>query len=180
MPGIVVTFNEQTNNTLIELYNHINEKLKDEFILTNKIPHISLMRIQRNFTESTLNIIENVVTKIKIKNISFKINSIGMFKKSKKKFVLYLTPVNDKSLRYIHQKVWKSLSKNMNLLEKDYYSPDCFTPHITIPVKHPTKTNILNICRVLMNTNYFLKGSLNKISFINTSKKTGEQQIIFN
>ena len=128
MPGIVLTLGHHHANTLTELYTHINKKLKKNVILTDKVPHISLMRIQRDFTQQTLDTIEKVVNNISVHNIPLQINSIGMFKKTDSKFVLFFNTVYDANLKHIHKKVWDSLSNDMDLLEQDYYSPSSFTP----------------------------------------------------
>lgn len=179
MPGIVLTLTKKHTNTLIKLYALINMKLKNDVISLDKVPHISLMRIQRNFDQKTLETIENVVKTINVEHVPLKIKSIGMFKKNDNTYVLFLNPVHDINLKKIHKKVWDLLSNDMNLLEKDYYSPNSFTPHITIPIKYPSRTVILKVCNVLLMHDIELQFEFDKISFINTSKKTGQQKLGF-
>ena len=46
MPGIVIGFNEVNNNFLNDLYKKINFDIGEDLIELDRIPHISLMRIQ--------------------------------------------------------------------------------------------------------------------------------------
>lgn len=179
MPGIVLLLNQHNNDQLLKLYKKINTVLKQDILAVNSVPHIALMRIQRDFTKHTLHTIESKTKTMNVKNIPIKLRSVGIFKKSDTKFVLSFKPVYDQHLKRIHTLVWDALGKDMDLLEKNYYSPSHFVPHITIPISDPTRPNVMKVCNVLLQYNVNMDLMVDKLSFTNTSKKTGEQKVGF-
>lgn len=177
MPGIVLGFDEVNNIFLNDLYKKINIEIGEDLIELDKIPHISLMRIQKNFNDQTLKSIETDLNSRNINNIKINIKSVGIFKKDKDKFVLFFTPDYDNFFKNIHKEVWNLFNKKLDLLQEKYYSPESYSPHLTIPIKIPTKKNINLILNKLLD--YDLQFNLNtkSILFINTSKETNKTMI---
>lgn len=180
MPGIVLGFNEVNNNFLNDLYKKINFDIGEDLIELDRIPHISLMRIQKNFNDSTIKSIEKDLNSKNIDNIRINIKSVGIFKKDKDKFVLFLTPDYDKNFKNVHKEVWNLFNKKLDLLQEKYYSPESYSPHLTIPIKNPTKKNISVILNKLLDIDLQISLNTKSIMFINTSKETDKTIIHVN
>ena len=180
MPGIVLGFSEINNSFLIDLYKKINFELGEDLIELDKIPHISLMRIQKNFNDSIIKSIENDLNSKNINNIKINIKSVGIFKKDKDKFVLFLTPDYNKNFKNIHKEVWNLFNKKLDLLQEKYYSPKSYSPHLTIPIKNPTKKNVSVVLNKLLDIDLQISLNTKSIMFINTSKETDKTIIHVN
>ena len=180
MPGIVLGFSEINNSFLIDLYKKINFELGEDLIELDKIPHISLMRIQKNFNDSIIKSIENDLNSKNINNIKINIKSVGIFKKDKDKFVLFLTPDYNKNFKNIHKEVWNLFNKKLDLLQEKYYSPKSYSPHLTIPIKNPTKKNVSVVLNKLLDIDLQISLNTKSIMFINTSKETDKTIIHIN
>jgi 2'-5' RNA ligase len=172
MPGIVLTFDKKYNKNIINLYKNINKNFSKEIILINKIPHISLMRIQSDFNKKTIKDINNGLNNFNMENINIKIKGIGIFKKDIDKYVLFFIPDYDIAFQKIHNKIWDIFGNKLDLLQKEYYSPKSYSPHLTIPIKEPTKKNIMNILDYLLDSKTKFSLETKSIVFLNTSKKT--------
>jgi len=161
MPGIVLGFDEVNNIFLNDLYKKINLEIGEDLIELDKIPHISLMRIQKNFNDSTIKSIENDLNSKNIDNIKINIKSVEIFKN-------------------VHKEVWNLFNKKLDLLQEKYYSPESYSPHLTIPIKNPTKKNISVILNKLLDIDLQISLNTKSIMFINTSKETDKTIIHVN
>lgn len=179
MPGIVITFNKKNNDEILNLYKSINLKFNQNLLNLDSIPHISLMRIQKNFSKDDIDIIKLNLKSLSIKKFDIHIDSIGIFKKNNKSYVLYFKPKYDNNLRNLHTKIWNKLNKKVELLQENLYSPDNFSPHITIPINNPNKTNLFKICNHLLTYNIEYNFITKDISFINTEKNSKKIKIYF-
>jgi len=174
MPGIVLTFDKKYNKFINNLYKNINKKIGKDLISLNKIPHISLMRIQKNFNDNSIENIKIGLENINMKNINIFIKGIGIFKKEEDKFVLFLIPEYDIAFQKIHSKIWHIFRKKLDLLQEEYYSPESYSPHLTIPIKEPTKNNIMLVLNNMLDINTQFTLKTKSIVFLNTSKETKE------
>lgn len=174
MPGIVLSFDNKYNKIINNLYKNINKKIGKDVISLNKIPHISLMRIQKNFNEKSIKNINIGLENFNMKNIKINIKGLGIFKKKEDKFVLFLIPDYDIEFQKIHNKIWDIFRKKLDLLQEDYYSPDSYSPHLTIPIKEPTKKNIMLVLNNILDSNTQFTLKTKSIIFINTSKETND------
>ena len=179
MPGIVLRLCKKDHLNILKIYKNINKDFDEDIININQIPHISLMRIQKDFTIKSINNIENILNKTDLSKLNIKINGIGMFKIDNNKYVLYFKTIYTDDFQLLHKKIWKLLGKKVDLLQEDKYSPSSFSPHLTIPIFNPNKRNVLKIIKYLMDLDLNLNIISEKISFINTSKETGKVKIYF-
>ena len=179
MPGIVLRLCKKDHLNILKIYKNINKDFDEDIININQIPHISLMRIQKDFTIKSINNIENILNKTDLSKLNIKINGIGMFKIDDNKYVLYFKTIYTDDFKLLHKKIWKLLGKKVDLLQEDKYSPSSFSPHLTIPIFNPNKRNVLKIIKYLMDLDLNLNIISDKISFINTSKETGKVKIYF-
>ena len=137
MPGIVLNFDKKYNKKIKNLYKSVNKNVGKNLIQLDKIPHISLLRIQKNFTDKTINDIKDGLNNIKINNIDIELKGIGL--KEEDKFVLFFMPNYNETFKILHNKIWNIFADKLDLLQEEYYSPESYSPHLTIPLKNPTK-----------------------------------------
>ena len=53
MPGIVLRLCKKDHLNILKIYKNINKDFDEDIININQIPHVSLMRIQKDFTVKT-------------------------------------------------------------------------------------------------------------------------------
>ena len=144
MPGIVIGFNDTTNEYFSKLFTQINSI---EPLITDIVPHISLMRFQdMNDVSNILSILKNITF------TDFKVNvkGISIYRKSDYKFVLVLDPYYDKNISSIHRLIWEKLENEIELKEEKLYSPTLCSLHLTINLIEPNKTNLMEVLGKLM------------------------------
>ena len=96
MPGIVIGFNDTTNEYFSKLFTQINSI---EPLITSIIPHISLMRFQ---DMNDVSKISSILKNITFTDFKVNIKGISIYRKSDSKFVLVLDPYYDKNISNIH------------------------------------------------------------------------------
>ncbi len=177
MPGVVLRFNDDDHNKIIKIYNKINTLVGEKIINIDQLPHVSLIRIQKDFTQKTVDKIDKILDKSTLIELDIELCGLGMFKIKEDKYVLYIKPIFNETFQTQHARVWKLLNKNVDLLDEEKYSPKSFTPHITVPLFKSNKKNVLKVMYYLMDFDLRFHITSNKISFINTSKETGNIKI---
>tara|TARA_A100001015_G_scaffold286842_1_gene356003 strand:+ start:3058 stop:3594 length:537 start_codon:yes stop_codon:yes gene_type:complete len=170
MPGIILTFDTESNKIIKDIYNNINNN--ENLINIDSTPHISLMRIHKEFDQDDINLIDKNIENISknFKNLDIKIEGIGYFKNKNDKFVLFFIPVYDENMQKIHKYLWKLIEKKIKLLDENHYSPLNFSPHITIPMNDNNKNNLLKILNLLSDVNTRISIKTNEIAFIDSNK----------
>jgi len=186
MPAITLHFDQETNQRLCNLYLKINQELgeekgehkKEEIIELDKIPHISLLRVQDTFTPHTIKLVKDGLQKINDKKFQIEIHGVGVFKTGQDKYVLYFRPTYNTALQKIHQKIWNEFQDKVDLLEECYYSPNHYSLHITIHVKNMCKKSILKVMDYLMEHNIHFPATVDTVAFVHIEKET-EKSVVF-
>ena len=145
MPGIVIGFNDSTNEYFSNLFTQINSN--EELIKTSVIPHISLMRFQ-NMTDVSK--ISSILKNITFTDFKVNVKGISIYRKSESKFVLVLDPFYDEKISSIHRLIWEKLENEIDLKEPELYSPTLCSLHLTINLIEPSKTNLIKVLGNLM------------------------------
>ena len=146
MPGIVLGFNDATNNFFSKLFLQINKT--EPLINEDSIPHISLMRFE-NIEE--LPTISDKLGKLSFETFNVSINGISIYKKSDIKYVLVFDPIYDSNVSSIHNIIWDNLGDGIiKLKEPELYNPSTYSLHLTIDLNNPTKDNIHKVLDILM------------------------------
>ena len=144
MPGIVIGFNDTTNEYFSKLFTQINSI---EPLITSIIPHISLMRFQ---DMNDVSKISSILKNITFTDFKVNIKGISIYRKSDSKFVLVLDPYYDKNISNIHKLIWEKLENEIELKEEKLYSPTLCSLHLTINLIEPNKTNLMKVLGKLM------------------------------
>ncbi len=128
MPGIILEFNNESNNYLNLIFSSINQN--EKLINTDNIKlHLTLLRINKNFNNYDISIIKEIIKDIssKFNNIKINIEGVGFFKKKNNKYEIFFIPVYSIEMQKIHLYLWNRIkSKNIQLLDEEYYSPEHF------------------------------------------------------
>ncbi len=171
MPGIRLEFSDNSNYYLNQIFSLINQS-QNLIDIKNLKPHLTLLRIYKNFNKNDVIIIKEIIKDISTQFNNFKINieGIGFFKKKNNKYEIFLIPVYSSEMQNIHKYLWKQLnSKNIQLLDEEYYSPEHFSPHISIPMTNNNKTNLLKIMNQFTNINCKFEIKSKQLSFIDSN-----------
>jgi len=144
MPGIVIGFNDTTNDYFSKLFTQINSI---EPLITSIIPHISLMRF-KNMNDVSK--ISSILKNITFTDFKVNIKGISIYRKSDSKFVLVLDPYYDKNISNIHKLIWEKLENEIELKEANLYNPTLCSLHLTINLIEPNKTNLIKVLGKLM------------------------------
>ena len=144
MPGIVIGFNDTTNDYFSKLFTQINSI---EPLITSIIPHISLMRF-KNMNDVSK--ISSILKNITFTDFKVNIKGISIYRKSDSKFVLVLDPYYDKNISNIHKLIWEKLENEIELKEANLYNPTLCSLHLTINLIEPNKTNLIKVLGNLM------------------------------
>ena len=140
MPGIVLGFDNNTNDYFYNLYTQINSI--EPLLKTDIVPHISLMRFQ---DINEIKKISSILKDISFTDFKVKINGTSIYKKSESKFVLVLEPFYEENISKIHRLIWEKLEDEIELKEKNFYSPTLCSLHLTINLIEPNKTNLMKV-----------------------------------
>jgi len=144
MPGIVIGFNDTTNEYFSKLFTQIN---LIEPLITSIIPHITLMRFK---DMNDVSKISSILKNITFTDFKVNIKGISIYRKSDSKFVLVLDPYYDKNISNIHKLIWEKLENEIELKEEKLYSPTLCSLHLTINLIEPNKTNLMKVLGKLM------------------------------
>ena len=162
MPGICLTFDNDTKQVINEIYQKVNNKLGAVLKIDENLePHFTLLHHSSNIDigdkellYSKIDILANLFSKNLIK-----IEGYGIFQRGDN-CILYLSTAYDTKFQEIHKDIWNRLKKYDWITE--HYHFTSYVPHLTIPLinsNYDTAVQVLsellksNLTEIILNNN---------------------------
>ena len=163
MPGICLTFDNDTKQAINKIYQKVNEKLGEVLKIDSKLePHFTLLY---HPSSKIIDNLEDFNQKIDLlanqfsKNV-IKIEGYGIFQRGDN-YILYLSTAYDTRFQEIHKKAWQIFEES-SFFDKTHYHHTSYIPHLTIPLINQNIDIAMNVLKELMNR------GLSNIVFNNT------------
>lgn len=151
MPGICLTFDNDTKQAINKIYQKVNDKLGEVLKIDSKLePHFTLL-----YHSSSKNVddIEVLHQKIDLLANQFskkiiKMESYGIFQRGDI-YILYLSTAYDTRFQEIHKKAWEIFEES-SFFDKTHYHHTSYIPHLTIPLINQNIDIAMNVLKELM------------------------------
>ena len=153
MPGICLTFDNDTKQAINQIYQKINDKIGNQVLKIHEDlePHFTLLyhsgntQIPRQEIDKTIDLLSE-----KYKKRQFKIEGYGIFKREDN-FILYLSTAYDTKFQEIHKDIWNRLKKYDWITE--HYHFTSYVPHLTIPLINSNYDTAVQVLSELLKSN---------------------------
>lgn len=151
MPGICLTFDNDTKQIINQIYQKVNNKLGPVLKIDENLePHFTLLHHSSNIDigdkTSLYSKIDNLANQFS-KNI-IKIEGYGIFQRGDNCILYLSTPYNTR-FQEIHKKAWEIFGNYS--FRKEHYHYSSFIPHLTIPLINQNIDTAMQVLKELIN-----------------------------